>query len=356
MNYPVGLPLEQARDLILEHCAALKNERVMLEEAEGRILAEDIVAQENMPPFPRSPYDGYALRAVDTLDADKEHPIILAIIEEVPAGYAPTKAVNAGQATKILTGAPIPTGADAVIKFEDTEFTTKTVTISKRYHSGENIVPAGEDIQIGAVVASKGTVLDAAFLGILAGLGHAEVEVICRPKMEMISVGDELLPITEALTPGKIRNSSVYTLSSFARRCGADVHCCGIVQDKTQLIADAVADAASKADMIITTGGVSVGDYDKMLSALQMLGAEILFWKVQMKPGSPFVAAMYQGTLILCLSGNPSAAVVAYFLQTEKQGNGMLHPLHKCTILGELPAGSPPMEAGRLIDAYLLFE
>ncbi len=408
MSYPIGLPLEEARNLILENCIVLKSERVVLEEAEGRVLAEDIIARENLPPFSRSPYDGYALRAADTMHAGKENPIALKIIEEVPAGYAPKKVVGIGQATKILTGAPIPDGANAVVKFEDTKFTAETVVLSKSCHCGENIVPEGEDIRIGSVVASKGMVLDSAFLGILAGLGCTQVDVVCKPRVELISMGDELLPVDAPLAPGKIRNSSIYTLASFVRRCGAHAHCCGIVHDQEQLIADAVSDAAKRADVVLTTGGVSVGDYDKMLNALQILDAKILFWKVQMKPGAPFVAAVYQEKLILCLSGNPSAAAIAYFLlgipalrkmqgrndielkkiqiflandfkkaspnrrfipgrlevregrayllQTEKQGNGMLHPLHKCTILGELPAGSPPMESESLIDGYSLFE
>ncbi len=407
-QYPIAVSLEEAERLILARCAELNHEQVATEEADGRVLAEDVVARESIPPFPRSPYDGYALRAADTKAATEEQGVTLRIIEEVPAGHAPTKTVGAGEAVKILTGAPIPEGADAVVKFEDTKFDRETVTLFAPCKSGENIVSAGEDICRGETVVTRGTVLDGALLGILAGLGCTQIPVVRRPRVELISTGDELAEIGEPLSPGKIRNSSVYTLASYVRRCGAQAHCCGIVPDQAQPIADAIAVAAEHADLVLTTGGVSVGDYDMLRRALELLDAEILFWKVRIKPGSAFVAAVYRGTLILCLSGNPSAAVVAFFLlgmpalrkmegrndvmlkkvrvrlahdfgkkspnrrflpgrllvrdaevyleQAEKQGNGMLHPLHGCTLLGELPAGSPPMEKGSLIEAYQLFE
>lgn len=406
--YPVFIPVEKARALILQHCAALGSERIALEEADGRVLAADVIAQESMPPFARSPFDGYALRAADVQSAAKERGVTLQVIEEIPAGHAPEQTVGAMQAAKILTGGPIPEGADVVIRFEDTEFTADSVTLFAPCKSGDNIVPVGEDIRAGEIVVKKGAVLDGALLGILAGLGYAEVEVTRKPHVELISTGDELVPVSAALTPGKIRNSSIYTLASYVRRCGADAHCVGIVPDRAQPIADAIAASAARSDLVLTTGGVSVGDYDMLRKALELLGAEILFWKVRMKPGSAFVAAVYQGTLILCLSGNPSAAVVAFFLlgipalrkmedraeadlkkitvrlardfkkkskggrylpgrllvkdgiayleQTEKQGNGMLHPLQGCSILGELPPGSPPMAEGSEIAAYWLFD
>lgn len=406
-RYPILLPLEEARALILARCAALGGETVPLEEADGRVLAEDVTAPESMPPFDRSPYDGYALRAEDTRGASREHGVTLRIVEEVPAGHAPERSVGAGEAAKILTGAPIPAGADAVVKFEDTSFTAEQVTLFAPCQKGANIVPAGEDIRQGEKVMTRGTVLDGALLGILAGLGFDRVSVARKPRVDLISTGDELVETGAALTPGKIRNSSVYTLASYAEHCGARVHCAGIVPDQAKAIADAIDAAAGRADVVLTTGGVSVGDYDMLRRALERLGAEILFWKVRIKPGSAFVAAVYRDALILCLSGNPSAAAVSFFLlgipalrvlegrsdpeltrirvrlarpfrknspnrrflpgrllvkdgfayleQAERQGNGMLHPLQGCTLLGEIPAGSPPLEAGCEVDAWLLF-
>ena len=407
-NYPIGLSLEEALDCVLRHCVPLDCESVSLEAADGRVLAEDIAAQESIPPFPRSPYDGYALRAADTLGSSREHGVVLRIVEEIPAGHAPRKRLAQGQAAKILTGAPIPEGADAVVKFEDTDFTEETVTVFAPCRSGENIVPAGEDIRAGEVVMKKGTVLDAALLGLLAGLGRTAVSVTKEPRVALFSTGDELVAADAPLTPGKIRNSSIYTLSSLVHRCGGRPERGGIVPDQAQAVAQALACAAASADLVLTTGGVSVGDYDMLRRGLEEMGAEILFWKMRIKPGAAFVAAVCHGTLVLSLSGNPSAAAVAFMLlgipvlrrmegrsdvmlkrisvrlgrdfpkkspsrrflpggldiledgsacllQAERQGNGMLHPLQGCTLLGELSAGSPPVKAGSVITAYQLF-
>lgn len=407
-HYPVGVSLEEGLEMILGRCGTMPVERVVLEQAEGRVLAADLVAQENIPPFQRSPYDGYALRAADTQQASKEQGVCLRIIEEVPAGHAPVHAVEPGQAVKILTGAPIPAGADAVVKFEDTAFTSDTVTVFAPCGSGENVVPAGEDIQQGSLVMKKGSVLDSARLGILAGLGHAVVNVYSRPRVELISTGDELVPKEAPLRMGKIRNSSVYTLASYVNRCGGTCRCAGIVPDQAAAVAEAMREACGRADIVMTTGGASVGDYDVTRAALEQLGAEILFWKVHIKPGSAFVAAVYQDKLILCLSGNPSAAVVAFFLlgipvlrkmsgrddiglrtvqvklahafpkkspvrrflpgrlvvrnaaayleQNPRQGNGMLRPLVGCNLLGEIPEGSTAVEEDAEIRAYCLFD
>ena len=406
-HYPIGISLEEALECVLQHCGTLTAERVVLEAAEGRVLAADVVAKEDIPPFRRSPYDGYALRAEDTVDASPEHGVVLSVIEEVPAGYAPTQRVQTGQAVKILTGAPVPEGADAIVKFEDTEFTAETVTIFSPCRSGDNVVPAGEDIQQGSVVMQKGTVLDSARLGILAGLGRAVVDVYRRPRVELIPTGNELVPKESPLRPGKIRNSSVYALSSYIARCGGQCRCAAIAPDRAEAVAEAIESGLRYADIVMTTGGASVGDYDVVRDALEQLGAEILFWKLQIKPGMAFVAAVCRGKLILCLSGNPSAAAVALFLlgipalrkmsgrreaalrtirvrlanpfpkkspvrrflpgrlivrgmeayleQNLRQGNGMLRPLMDCELLGEIPAGSPPLEAGAEIRAYCLF-
>lgn len=405
--YPVLLSLEEGLERILQRTMPLGGEPVSLDEADGRVLAEDVVSTEDLPPFPRSPYDGYALRAEDTRGATGKRGVTLRIIEEIPAGYAPQKALTAGCAAKILTGAPIPVGADAVVKFEDTAFDAQTVTVYAPCRSGENIVPAGEDIRRGETVLRRGTLLRGAALGLLAGLGRNECMVYRRPRVELISTGDELVGADETPGTGQIRNSSVHALASYARRCGALTRCAGIVPDQVESIAAAIARAVGRADLVLTTGGVSVGDYDRLRAALEHLGAEILFWKLRIKPGSAFAAAVYQGTLLLGLSGNPSAAAVAFFLLgipalrrmggweraelekirvrlsgafpkkspncrflpgrlevrggaaylalSERQGNGMLHPLLECDLLGELPAGSAPIAKGSEIDAYRLF-
>jgi molybdopterin molybdotransferase len=200
-----NIPLEEARELLLANCGFPEEEDISLEESLGRVLSVDLRAEENIPPFARSPYDGYAFRAEDTFSATRENPAILEIIEEVPAGYAPSKQVLKGQAVKILTGAPIPAGADAVIKYEETELNGKLVSVFASFKAGENIVPAGEDIAKDEIIAAEGTVISPPLLGIMASLGITKVPVFKRPRIALISTGDELLDINEPLRPGKIR-------------------------------------------------------------------------------------------------------------------------------------------------------
>jgi len=406
-DYPVRVSIEEGRDLILEQITCAGTEYVPVEECTGRVLSEDILAKENIPPFPRSPYDGYAFRACDTAGADKEHPVTFTIVEELPAGKAPTKTLNKNEAAKILTGAPVPEGADVIEAFEHTEFTDTTVTVFKAYKPDTNIVPVGEDVKIGQKLLEMGMVLTPSDAGLLAGLGYPEVPVYKKPQAVLISTGSELREPGDELPAGKIRNSSAYALKGYLEKAGAQVRLGGIVVDEAQAVAEKIRKEAEHADIIVTTGGVSVGDYDMVLVALDILGAEILFWKLAMKPGMAFVGAVYEGKLFLGLSGNPSSAAISLFLvglpgirkmagRTEymteeieiallesfpkrsparrlipgkmkiiggqacldmkpRQGNGMLHPLHGCDVLAELPAGSPPVTAGEKVRGYVIF-
>jgi molybdopterin molybdotransferase len=257
-----NISLEEAQDLLLRHCTPIGAETVFLQDSLGRVLSEDILARENIPPFARSPYDGYAFRAEDTERASPKKPVVLEIIEEVPAGYAPKETVVKGKAVKILTGAPIPQGADAVTKFEETECEGKYVKIFSRFRSRENVVPAGEDIAKDEVIARKGTVVRPPVLGLMASLGVTKVAVYKRPKIAIISTGDELLDFTEPLKPGKIRNSNGYTLAAYCREIGAEPVILKSVRDKAEEVGSAILRGLNEADMVITTGGVSVGDYD----------------------------------------------------------------------------------------------
>lgn len=406
-NYPIGLTVEEGLELLLEHSNPVSTQMIPVWQGNGRVLAQDVIARENIPPFDRSPLDGYAVRACDIVSASEESPVTLHIIEEVPAGHAPSKAVQKGEATKILTGAPIPEGADVVVKFEETEFTKDSVTIRKGYKSGSNIVPTGEDVTVGEIVVTKGTKISPAIVGLLAGLGTEEVTVYRRPVAAIISTGEELVDVcTPTLQPGKIRNSSMYALQAFLQQHGVDTVLCGIVTDEAEAIAARIQEAAAQADVVITTGGVSVGDYDMLQKAVEILDAEVLYWKTKMKPGSAFLASVYQEKLILSLSGNPGAAAISllllglpvfrrmggceeYLLKkikvqfpdgfrkkspnrrlipgrleivdgqaclciANKQGNGMLNPLENCDILADIPLGSSAIEPGSEIEAFLL--
>ncbi|KIR02028.1 Molybdopterin biosynthesis protein MoeA [Lachnospiraceae bacterium TWA4] len=406
-DYPIGVSVEEGLELLLQNCAPVEVETIALTKAIGRILAKDQISNENIPPFDRSPLDGYAVRAEDIKESSIEHPVILTIIEEVPAGYAPTKEVNEGEAVKILTGAPIPKGADVVIKFEDTTFNEHEVRIVTPLPSDRNIVHAGEDIQIGDVIVTKGTKISAATIGLLAGLGVEEVEVYKKPTVAIISTGDELVPIgTKELKPGKIRNSSMYAIQAFLTQCGMETILCGIARDDYEEIAKAIDEAASKADLVITTGGVSVGDYDMLGRAIDKLEAKILFWKLQMKPGMAYLASVYKGKLIMSLSGNPGSASISmlvtglpvfcklagyidyqlkktqvyikegfkkkspgrrfvpgrfvyengktYLSVANKQSNGMLHPLANCEAIAIIKPEQVPVGCEDAVEALIL--
>ena len=404
MNFNIAL--EEAQSLILERCQPVGTEYVHLNHALSRILARDIKAQENIPPFARSPYDGYAFRAEDTVGVSKANPVTLEVIEEVPAGYTPQKKVTVGKAVKILTGAPIPEGADAVTKYEETGINDEFVEIYSSFKPGENIVPAGEDVAEEEIIANQGTLVSPPIIGLMSALGITEVEVYKRPRIAIISTGDELIDISEPLSPGKIRNSNAYTLAAYCRGLGADPVILGIVSDRAAEIAQLIEQGLKEADLVITTGGVSVGDYDVVGDSVEAVGAQILFWKIEIKPGSPCLAAVKNGKLILGLSGSPAAAMViyqlvgiliikklagwsqichkrtevilrkdyrkasprrrflrgrliiedgiAYFETIGGQGNGVLRSLIGCDVLAEIPDSSGPLKAGDKLTAYLL--
>lgn len=407
MYYPEQVELEEGQRLLLDEGRHTDTEEVLAADSDGRVLAEDIISKENIPPFDRSPYDGYAFIAEDTACASKENPVTLSVIEEVPAGYAPVHKLKSGQAVKILTGAPVPSGATAIVRYEDTRFSDTEVSIFAPFEEGSNIVLSGEDVKAGELVVEKGSPISPALVGLLAGLGYEKLSVYRRLTAALLSTGDELIPIGEKLRPGKIRNSSIYALASYLREWGVKTFMMGTVKDQAEKIADKIKDGLNDHDLMITTGGVSVGDHDMMLEALRILKADILFWKVKMKPGMAFVGAVWKGKPILALSGNPSAAAISLFMLGRpligkmsgrknfdieeikvflmedfpkkspsrrflpgrlevkdgkpwirfalKQGNGMLNPMRDCEILGEICAGSPPMKKGSTIRAYRFF-
>lgn len=404
LPYRTDLSIEEAVDLLLEYSLCPAEEKVPIERASGRVLAQEFAAREMMPPFARSPYDGYAFRGEDTESANAEHPAVFRVVEEIRAGSVPTRVIGPFEAAKILTGGPIPAGANATIKYEDTAFDEATVSIFKPIRPNTDIVPAGEDVNIGDVIARKGEVLAPPHIGLLAGLGVAEVPVFRAPKIAIISTGDELLDAKEALLPGKIRNSSYYALRAYMEREGMQVMPCRYARDTVETIGQAIREACASADVVLTTGGVSVGDYDVVRAAAQSVGATALFWKVRMKPGSAVLAALLDGKMILGLSGNPAAAVIGLhmlalpfirscagqknvrperiqavlrqafpkksvkhrlvpgrllvegstvcFDRKERLGNAVLSSLIGFDLLAEIPAGTPPLPEGTVVTAY----
>ena len=307
-----NISLEEARDILMEKNVQTEAIHVPLMDSLGSVLAEDIQSDMNMPPFDKSPLDGYALRGEDTIEATKEKPLTMEVIEFLPAGHVSDKSVGKNQAIRIMTGSKIPKGADTVVKFEDTDFTETKVTFYQSYKPGSNISLKGEDIEVGDQILSRGQEIEAPEIGILATLGKSYVKVYQKPRIAILSTGDELTDIHEPLQDGKIRNSNSYTLAAQIKKIGGKPLMLGVCDDTVETISSKILSAIHWADMIITTGGVSVGDCDLVKEAFQHAGATMLFWRVRMKPGTPIAVAEYNNKLLFGLSGNPAAAYITF--------------------------------------------
>lgn len=301
-----------ARDLLLGRVSPLGAERVALHDCAGRVLADDLIAAENIPPFDRSPYDGYAFRAQDTQGASREHPVTLAILEEIPAGATPTREIVPGTAAKILTGAPIPPGADCVCMYEKTAFTKETVTLFAPMRPGENVVRAGEDVKKGAVLARRGDVIDTGIAGTLCAQGEAQPRVYRRVRVGIISTGNEVVEAETLLVPGKIRNSNRHALAAALQKEGMEPVYLGLAGDDTQNIARLIEKGLASCDAVLLTGGVSVGDYDLTPAAMESAGIELLVRGVNLKPGMACAYGVRDGKPVCGLSGNPASALTNF--------------------------------------------
>ena len=307
--------LERAVRLLLDHCSIIaETERCSVLDCTGRILADDVYAKRDQPPFDRSPVDGYACRSCDITDASSENPVYLEVVEEIDAGSWPTRAVGSGQAARIMTGAPIPAGADCCIYQEKTDYGETCVAVFQGCPLHGNYCFRGEDIQAGTAVLKRGTRLTYVEAGILAGLGLCEVTVYRKIRAAVLASGDELTEPGQPLQPGKIYDSNLYFLAVRLRELGIEVPVCRRVPDSEAEMAEALGDACQKADLVITTGGVSVGKRDIMHQALAMAGARRLFWKILMKPGMPTIGSVLNGTPVISLSGNPFGALADFEL------------------------------------------
>lgn len=400
------MEFQAARDLLLSLAHPVACEKIPLAKASGRLLALDMAALEDVPGFDNSPYDGYALAAADTLKATKDCPLKFPVVMEIAAGFPPPRALGPGQAAKILTGAPLPPGADAVIKFEETSFTKSELTIFSALRPGQDLVKAGEDIKAGALLARRGQRLEPALMGVLAAQGFSELEVYRRPIVGLMSTGSELVEPEENLPAGGIRNSSRYVFEAAVRAAGGEPIYFGSAPDEAGAIAELMAKAAADCDLLIATGGVSVGDYDLTPEALARAGAKTLVRGLAMKPGGACAYGKKDGCLIFCLSGRPASALVNFYAvvwaclrktagredylpaplpmslaqalpkasrQTRailgrlelgtgqiclrplsEQGRGGLSRLVGANALAVVEAGSPPLEAGDKLRGWLL--
>ena len=305
------LTLKQAQELLLAKTETVRDtEEISLWEGGGRTLAEDIFAGQDQPPFARSPLDGYAVRSGDIAGASKERPARLSVIDEVDAGQVSGMRVEKGTAIRIMTGAPVPEGADCIVRQEDTDYGEEKVEVYREVGAYENYCFAGEDYRAGTQVLEKGTKLGAKELGTLASLGREKVRVFRRVRAAVLTTGDELVLPGEERKPGKIYDANLYTMATRLTALGAEVIRKGRTGDKPEEAAAWIREAGEKADIIVTTGGVSVGKKDIMHEVLKLLDCERIFWKIAIKPGMPTLCAQYGGKLLICLSGNPFGAAV----------------------------------------------
>jgi len=306
------IDVDRAKEIILNEISPLKKkERLNFFSCLNRISAQDVKAKENIPPFNNSAMDGFAVRANDLIGASRKSPKILEVIEDLPAGYVAKKSIKAGQAIRIMTGAPMPKGADAVVMVEETRSRNDTVEIYKEIKVGENVRYAGEDVKKGKVVIKKGSLLKSGHIGMLASLGASKVKVFKRPKVAILATGDELVNVDERLGPGKIRNSNAYSLYSQVVKTGAIPILLGIARDKKADLKTKIKKGLS-ADMLLISGGISVGKYDYVKDVLKGLGLEMKFWRVAMRPGKPLAFGVIKRTPVFGLPGNPVSSMVSF--------------------------------------------
>jgi len=306
------IPLEEAQRLVVEASPALKTEVVPLLSAWGRVLRKNIYAVRNVPPLDNSAMDGYAIQTQDLWSASAESVVRLRVIGEVAAGKAVRYKVGAGEAVRIMTGAPMPQGADAVVPVEYTREEEGWVLIGYILRSGENVRLAGEDVRCGSLVAEAGDVLSAAKLGLLAAQGIAQVEVSQRPRVGILATGDEVVDVGRPAAEHQVYNSNSYTLAALVRSAGAEVELLGVVGDEVEELRERLRQGMQGRDVLITTGGVSAGRYDLVKKALDELGFELIFWKVAIKPGMPTLFGRVGECLVFGLPGNPVAAMVTF--------------------------------------------
>ncbi|SHK38342.1 molybdopterin molybdochelatase [Anaerobranca californiensis DSM 14826] len=307
-----NIQIKSALEMLITEVKPKSPVSLNLVDALGYVLAEDIFSPLNIPPFDRSPLDGFALRACDTLNATKEQPTTFKVIDFAPAGKPSTKILGPYQAIRIMTGAKIPDGADLIVPFEETEFTEEWVKVFKTYKSNSNITFKGEDIKKGQRVLVKGDLINPPEIGILASIGKNEVLVYDRPKVAILSTGDELVDVNQPLEEGKIPNSNSYTIAALVKRAGGIPYILPHCPDHLEKITKEISSTLKWADILVTTGGVSVGDKDYVMEAFQRICDKFLFWKVKMKPGTPITAAKYKDKLMIGLSGNPAAAFITF--------------------------------------------
>ena len=396
------ISLEQALNILMDHVTHGKTERKTLEDCLGLVLSEDVYALLDMPPFSRSAQDGYALCSKDSIGATGENPVKLKVTGKIYAGDHLDVQVRPGEAVRIMTGAMVPAGADCVLRQEDTDEGEDVVQIYKEVEPGCSICFKGEEYKKGHTLLHAGTKIDAAALAVASGNGIMELPVYRRVKAAVVSSGSEVVEPGTPLTPGKIYNTNTIYMKARLSQLGARVMMTRTVGDDLEVMAEALKEAADQAELVVTTGGVSVGQKDLTEEALLSIGAKILFHGIAIKPGMPTLAAEKDGVLFIGLSGNPFSAAIPFemfvreilslkmgdpdlklrretltavtgfsknsrrrrFLRgkaegkevwlPDQQANGQMRSMVGCNCLIEIPAGSGPVKAGDKVEVLWL--
>jgi len=407
------LSVYQARERILSHFQPVTTETLPLAGCSKRVLAQDMAATSDLPPFNNSSMDGFAVRAADVAEAASDSPRSLRVVADIPAGSHPTFFLAAGEAARIMTGAPVPQGADAVVPVEDTNFDNRDagvpapeeVQIFTQARSGANVRSRGMDLHAGEIVLNKGRVLKPQDLGLLATLGFANVPVYRKPRIALFSSGDELLPVDAPLEEGKIRDSNSYTLAALIEEAGAEVSRLGVAKDDPDSVKTLLERAVGlNVDLIISSAGMSVGAFDFVKQVIELNG-KMDFWRVNMRPGKPLAFGEYKSIPFSGLPGNPVSSFVGFevfvrptlqqlggsssggrqtvrvkceeqidsdgresYLRaqvyegegnfiarlTGHQGSGNLHSLVQANALLIIPAGVKCVPAGQEVNAWLI--
>jgi molybdopterin molybdotransferase len=312
------IPVWNAVQKVMDYQINGKTEYIPITHSYGRYLSENLIATSDVPHFDRAPYDGFAIRSIDSQAATQENPVTFEVIDELGAGMVTNKVLGPFQAVRIMTGAMMPKGADTVVMLElskdSKENGSSFMTVKRSFKKGDNVSFRGEDAKQGEVLVEKGVFINPGIQAMLATFGYAQVPVARKPRVGLFATGTELLEVGDPLVPGKIRNSNSSMIAAQIERVGGEVVYFGKLADDFDTCFEAIKESLANVDILLTTGGVSVGDYDYLPAIYEKLGAEVLFNKVGMRPGSVTTVAQLGGQLLFGLSGNPSACYVGFEL------------------------------------------
>ena len=341
------IEVSEAISRIMEKVRPMQNETISLYNALGRTLAKPVYASHDVPPFNRSPYDGFAVRSVDTKGASLESRIHFTVMDHIGAGDLATVALGKNEAVRIMTGAQLPNNADAVVMLEQTIHTADSFTIRKPFAPLENLSLQGEDAKKGEVIVESGSYITPGVIAVLATFGYTQVITAKRPIVGLLATGSELLDVSDPLEPGKIRDSNGPMIAAQLQRLGIETRWLGVLSDNLDACFQKVKQASEECDVVITTGGVSVGDFDYLPAVYERMEADVLFNKVKMRPGSVTTVAYANDVLLFGLSGNPSACFVGFelfvrpALQAMMGSNKPYLPYSKATLGEDFTKANP---------------